>query len=264
MIAASVLLLAGLYAVGVGRLWAAAGVGQGVRRGQAANFLLGWLALVIALESPIHQWSETLFVAHMVQHELIMAVAAPLIAFGAPAIALLWAFPRSWRRRSSDAFQIGRQVPALGWLIAPGVLFVLHALVLWVWHIPALYQAALVDEVVHALQHTSFFVTAVLFWWTVARGQYGSGGYGASVMYLFGTALQTGVLGALLTFSNRLWYPSYAGGAAGWNLSAFEDQELAGLVMWIPASIVFTAGGLLFLFAWLRESEKRSNQQRAL
>jgi putative membrane protein len=255
MIAPSLLLFGALYAIGTARLWMAAGAGQGVRFREAASFAAGWAALLVALESPIHEWSETLFVAHMVQHELIMIVAAPLMALGAPLIATLWALPRSWRRRCSDGLRLARRRPALSWIVAPGAVFCAHALILWIWHIPTLYDAALTHDGLHAVQHASFFVTAMLFWWTVARGAYGHGGYGASVLYVFGTAIQSGILGALLTLSQRLWYPAY-GGAAEWHLTALEDQQLAGLMMWIPASIVFTAAGLTFLAAWLRASEK--------
>jgi putative membrane protein len=127
-----------------------------------------------------------------------------------------------------------------------------------VWHIPTLYEAALRHDALHMVQHLSFFGTALLFWWTVGKGQYGSGGYGASVLYVFGTAAQSGLLGALLTFSDRLWYAPYSNGVTEWKLTAIEDQQLAGLVMWIPASLIFTVGGLVFLSRWLSESERRT------
>src|ERR1051325_9574101 len=93
MSAISLLALASIYAAGVARLWARAGVGQGITRWQAATFACGWLALVVALSPPLDEWSETWLVAHMLQHELLMVVAAPLIAMSAPVIAVLWAAP---------------------------------------------------------------------------------------------------------------------------------------------------------------------------
>jgi cytochrome c oxidase assembly factor CtaG len=258
MVVISLLLFASLYAAGVTRVWSVAGIGRGVGLKETAAFSAGWLALLTALASPLHEWSEALFAAHMVQHELIMVIAAPLVAMGAPLIATLWALPRSWRRRCADGLRMGRRVPGLSWMIAPGAAFCLHAFALWAWHIPSLYEAALDHNALHTLQHLSFFGTAVLFWWTVARGQYRYGGYGASVLYVFGTAAQSGVLGALLTFSERLWYTPYSYGAAEWNLTAIQDQQLAGLVMWIPASLIFTAAGLVFLAMWLSESKRRT------
>jgi cytochrome c oxidase assembly factor CtaG len=257
MLAGSLWGLAGLYALGVARAWRRAGFGQGVAATQTTAFIAGWMALAIALESPLHEWSERLFVAHMVQHELLMVVAAPLIALGAPLIAMLSAMPRAWRPVARAAIVAQRRSRVARWLAAPGAAFCLHALALWVWHIPLLYDAALADDRLHALQHASFFLTGVIFWWTVLHGRYGRAGYGASILYVFATALQSGALGALLALSERLWYPAYGGDIAGWSLSPLEDQQLAGFVMWIPAGLVFTGAGLAFLMFWLRESERR-------
>jgi putative membrane protein len=210
----------------------------------------------VALESPLHEWSEDLFTAHMVQHELIMVIAAPLVALGAPLVAALWALPYRLRRQCT-ALAAGIRRTGLGRIETPGVSFLLHAAALWLWHLPAFYEAALAQPALHAVQHVSFFATSLLFWWTVTQGRYGAGGYGASVLYVFGTATQSGLLGALLALSQRLWYPANGTGATAWQLTALEDQQLAGLVMWIPATIVFTGAGLMFVVLWLRESERR-------
>jgi cytochrome c oxidase assembly factor CtaG len=122
--------------------------------------------------------------------------------------------------------------------------------------VPWLYETALHDSSVHAIQHLCFFLTAALFWWTVAQGRYRGGGFGASVLYVFGTATQSGVLGALLVFAQELFYRSNSTETAAWGLTAIEDQQLAGLVMWIPASLIFTLAGLAFLALWLRQSER--------
>src|SRR5690349_19210705 len=143
MSAISLLIFAAIYAIGVAQLWARAGVGRGITRWQAATFACGWLALVVALSPPLDEWSETWLVAHMLQHELLMAVAAPLLAASAPLIALSWATPASIRRRSLDA--IGRRPFRVTWstLTAPASVFLIHAVALWVWHLPALYDLAL-------------------------------------------------------------------------------------------------------------------------
>jgi putative membrane protein len=257
MTAISLGLWAALYFVGTARVWASAGVGRGVRLRDVVYFSSGLIALIGALESPLHELSEHLFVAHMVQHELLMVVAAPLIVLSSPLVATLWALPPSWRRRMSGGALAVVRWPGTAWVFTPGALFCLHALALWIWHLPVLYQAALHSDSIHAVQHLSFFVTAGLFWWTVSRGAYGRRGYGASVIYVFGTAMQSGVLGALLLFSQRLWYPGYSDGAMAFALTALEDQQLAGAVMWIPAGIVLTGAGLAFMAAWLRESARR-------
>jgi cytochrome c oxidase assembly factor CtaG len=257
MIAASLTIGALLYACGVVRAWAAAGVGRSLRAPQVASFAAGWAVLAVALLSRLHEWSETLFTAHMVQHELLMVVAAPLIACGAPLLAITWAAPARWRRAEPNLPWKRARRTVLGWLIAPGAVLCLHALALWLWHVPSFYTAALASDRVHALQHLSFFMTSVLFWWTVVQGQYGHGSYGAAAVYVFGTALQSGVLGALLTFSRWIWYPVYTQQAAAWGLTPLEDQQLAGLAMWVPAGVIFTGAGLACLAAWLRVSARR-------
>jgi len=249
-----------IYAAGVARLWRHAGVGQGIGRGQAMAFGAGWLTLVVALVA-LDDLSEQLFSAHMAQHELLMIVAAPLIASAGPWVAFLWLLPPSLRRRAILSVRRRRVVAVTTAITAPAVVWLLHALALWVWHLPALYTAALEHESIHALQHASFFGTAALFWWGLLQGRYGRAGYGAAVVYVFATAVHSGVLGALLTFAPHVWYPIYAtssAAAARFGLTPLEDQQLAGLLMWIPAGVIFIAGGLFFFAAWLRESERRA------
>jgi putative membrane protein len=259
MFVSSVLALtAAAYAGGVARLWRKAGVGQGVRVLQAAAFACGCLVIAVALLSPLDDLSERLLSAHMVQHELLMLIAAPLVAMSAPLVAFLWLLPAAARRLATTT--VGRSAIAAAWaaVMAPPTVWLLHAIALWIWHLPALYQAAIESEAIHALQHFSFFGTSAMFWWGIAHGRYGRLGYGAAVVYVFATAVHSGVLGALLTFSPGLWYPVYGPTtqAAGW--SPLEDQQLAGLLMWVPAGGIFIAGGLFFFLAWLRESGRRA------
>jgi cytochrome c oxidase assembly factor CtaG len=247
----------GVYLLGVARLWTNAGYGRGIRPPEAVAFASGWLALVAALLPPIDAWSKSWLAAHMVQHELLMVVAAPLVAISAPLIAMLWAVPSGIRRQ---ALAVVRRRPITAtWTIitSPASVFLLHAAALWVWHVPALYEAALAHEAVHVLQHICFFGTAALFWWGIAHGRYGRLGYGAAVVYVFATAMHGGVLGALLTISPRVWYASYLTSRSQ-GLTPLEDQQLAGLLMWVPAGLIVTAGGLLLFAAWVRESDRRT------
>lgn len=261
------LLLAGwLYARGTERLWRSAGAGRGVRRREAACFAAGWLALAVALASPLHPLGNALFSAHMVQHELLVALAAPLLVLGRPLVPLLWALPPGWRRAAGAAAR-GRAVRA-GWraLTAPFAAWLLHAAALWLWHLPGPYQAALGGDAAHALQHASFLGTGLLFWWSVAHGRGGRTGHGAAAAYLFATAMHSGGLGALLTFARSPWYPAYAGATEAWGLTPLEDQQLAGLVMWIPGGLAYLVAALVLVAAWMRESERRAArwQERAL
>jgi cytochrome c oxidase assembly factor CtaG len=248
------------YAYGTWRLWRAAGTGAGISRLQASAFAVGCLALVAALMSPLDALSDALFSAHMIQHELLMVVAAPLMVFAAPGLAFMWALPAHSRKRLFESIRRPHVVAAWAVVTAPATVWLLHAVAVWVWHLPELYEAALENDIVHAAQHLSFFATAALFWWGIAHSRYGRLGYGAAVLYVFATALHSGVLGALLTFSATVWYPTYATTAAGsgaWGLTPLEDQQLAGLIMWVPAGLVFVGAGLAFFAAWLRESDRR-------
>jgi cytochrome c oxidase assembly factor CtaG/cytochrome c2 len=256
---------AGLYAGGVIRVWAASETGSGVQTWRVLSFGGGWIALVIALISPLHALGGALFSAHMVQHELLISIAAPLLVLGRPIIALLWAFPREFRRSLGRIARTNSVARISSLLATPSVAFALHAIALWAWHLPGPYQATLTSDVIHSLQHTSFVVTALLFWWTILGANRGELARGRAILYLFLTALQTGALGALLTFAPSLWYPAYAATTGPWGLTPLDDQQLGGLIMWIPGSIAYLIAALVLFAEWLRESETRAlRRERAL
>ena len=173
---------AAVYTTGLIRIWKSAGSGRGISRRQAAAFAAGWLTLVVALVSPLDTISDWLFSAHMIQHELLMVVAAPLIAASSPLVAATWLF----KGRLRTPAVVHR--PVMGLATAPAFVWLLHAVMLWVWHIPSLFQGAMAHESIHIVQHFCFFVTACLFWWGLAHGRYGRIGYGAAVIYLFAAA----------------------------------------------------------------------------
>lgn len=228
---------------------------RGVRIQEMALFWGGWLMLAAALVSPIHPLGEALFSAHMTQHEILMLCAAPLMVLSRPLIPLLWGMPFGLRRRLG---QLSKTAAVQGiWLgiTAPIAAWWIHAVALWGWHAPALFDATLTNEWVHAAQHASFFGSALLFWWSLFYSR-GRAGYGAGVLYLFTTAVHTSILGALLTFSRAIWYPAYVTTAGVWGLTPLEDQQAGGLIMWVPASLVYLAAVLFMFAAWLRESDE--------
>ena len=254
-----------LYVRGLRLLWDEH-VGRGIRVWEASAFAVGWVVSLLALVSPLHALSEQLFVAHMVQHELLMVVAAPLLVVGRPLVPMLWALPSRARRRVGGLTRRPAFRTCWGFISRPIVAFVVHGIAIWLWHAPALYQATLRSDGIHALQHLSFFGTALLFWWTIVHAHAPGGraravSFGTAVLLLFGTALHSGALGALLTFSRTLWYPAYASAARGWGLTPFEDQQLAGLVMWIPASFAYLVAALFLFAGWLRASEQRVHER---
>ncbi|HEV8291888.1 MAG TPA: cytochrome c oxidase assembly protein [Tepidisphaeraceae bacterium] len=261
LVVIGLVLSAVLYAVGLYRLWRAGGIGRGIRVWEAACYWLGWLALVVALVSPLHPWGRVLFSAHMTQHEILMLMAAPLIVLGHPLVVYLWAFPAGVAKKISN--WTTTTTWQMIWRSISGgfAAFLISGITLWLWHAPALFQATLDNEWVHAAQHTSFLITALLFWWAVMRGRQHAANYGLAVLYMFATALHSGLLGALLTFARTVWYPAYSGTTQEWGLTPLEDQQLGGLIMWIPAGLVYLVAGLALMAAWLRESERRSAGQ---
>ncbi|MDB5961252.1 MAG: cytochrome oxidase assembly protein [Massilia sp.] len=240
-----------LYAAGMLRLLPRAREGRARLRSQALMFLGGWLALAAALVSPLDQMGSQLFSAHMLQHEMIMIVAAPLLVLGRPFAFWMWGLSASWRRPVGAA---ARSTPVqLAWtlLTLPMFAWLLHAAVLWLWHAPLLFEAALHSETIHTLQHVSFLGSALLFWWAVLGDGSATPRRGMTMLYIFTTMAHTGALGALLTWSDLVWYPSYIGAGEAYGLDALEDQQLGGLIMWVPGGLAYLFAALALAARWL-------------
>jgi cytochrome c oxidase assembly factor CtaG len=229
-------------------------VSRGASRLEQLLFWSGWFTLFIALVSPLHPLGEALFSAHMTQHEILMLISAPLLVLSRPLAPMLWGLPFAWRRPLGQAARIRGFQRMWRAITRPSVAWCIHAVALWAWHIPALFDATLTSQWIHAAQHASFFGSALLFWWSLfeARGMHN----GAGVLYIFTTAIHTSILGALLTFAPSLWYPPYASTTRAWGLTPLEDQQLGGLIMWVPAGLVYIATGLALFARWLKESEQ--------
>jgi putative membrane protein len=222
---------------------------------QTSWFALGLGSLLIALDSPIHELGEQLFWVHMTQHEILMLISAPLLVLGRPLVAFLWALPQAWR---GAAASVGRfRTIKKGWEFAsaPLTAWLVSGLALWIWHIPFLFDQTLHSDWIHAAQHTTFLVTALIFWWPLVNRT--SLGYGGGLVYVFTTILHTSVLGALLTFALHPWYSSYVLTAPAWHLSALEDQQIGGLIMWIPAGTLLLIVALVLLVKWMNDSQTR-------
>jgi putative membrane protein len=240
-----------LYGVGLVRLWRKSGEGRARLRLQAWSFLVGWLALAAALVSPLDALGSWLFSAHMLQHEAMMIVAAPLLVLGRPFALWMWGLPPGWRRPVGQAV-LGRAVQGVWTLLTwPVFAWLFHAAVVWLWHAPLLFEAALHSNAIHTLQHVSFLGSALLFWWAVL----GDGTFrpqrGLSMLYIFTTMAHTGALGALLTWSGIVWYPSYIGAGEAFGMEALEDQQLGGLIMWVPGGLAYLIAGLTLAAKWL-------------
>jgi putative membrane protein len=241
-------LLGLLYLRGIRRLWRKAGTRRGVTRPRAAAFLGSLGVLFVALISPLHALSEELASAHMVQHMLLMVVAAPLFVLGSPGLVCTWGLPTDWRpiiarwRRWQDADALGR--PAAPW--------VLYAVTLWIWHFPVAYEAAMVDPFVHDAQHLSFFGAACLFWRSLLDPLHRLQLHPlAAVVALFTTSLHAMLLGVFMALSPVIWYETYTSRTVVWGLTPLEDQQLAGLIMWMPACLVYPAAAAAVFGTWL-------------
>jgi putative membrane protein len=250
---AGLVLGAWLYARGLRALWHRAGHGRVVSAWRASAYFAGLAALFVALVSPVDAIGAALFSVHMTQHLLLMMVAAPLIVLGDPVTVILWALPMRWRRRIGLGWRRSGVLRAVwGVLTLAPIAWTLHVVTLWLWHAPYFYEMALLSEPLHVLEHATFFLTALLFWWLVFAPHGRRMSIGGKVAYLFAATLQGTILGAIITFARHPWYWSYFGTTKAWGLTPLEDQQLAGLIMWIPAGLIYLAAFLPLLASALR------------
>lgn len=251
LVLASMFASLALYLAGFARLQRRTRRARARRWREAAAFLSGWLALAVAFVSPLDALGAVLFSAHMLQHELLMLVAAPLLVLGRPLAVWVWAFPAQARARIARGTRTAGVRAAWGWLTAPATAWGLHLAALWGWHVPRAFEAALAHPALHAVQHASFLASALLFWWTILGPRARHAGRGFAMLSLFTTMAHTGALGALLTLAPALWYPSYLESSAAFGFDPLEDQQLGGLVMWVPGGIAYLAGALAVAASWL-------------
>jgi putative membrane protein len=210
------------------------------------TFLLGVLILFFALVSPLHTLGDQyLLSAHMVQHLLITLVAPPLLLVGTPR----WLFRPLLRLPFAPT--IGRFITSL--LVA----FLAFNIVFAAWHVPAFYDLALQYEWVHAAEHISFIVTATLTWWPIfsPMDEFPAPAPPVQCLYLFFQSLPPTVVGALITFSGDVLYPTYANAPRVWGLSALADQQIAGLIMWFPGGLVFFGVLTVIFLRWFSRDD---------
>lgn len=266
-VAIPMLLAVGIYYTGLLRVWGRAGAGRGISKLAAAAYTGGLLTLVAALMSPLDAVTSALFSLHMVQHLLLILVAAPLLVLGRPEVALLWALPARWRpragrleHRAARALAGNDDATGLGpvWvvLIATGVL--------WAWHMPDLYDLAIRNDAVHTAEHAGFVITAVLFWATVLRLRRRERlGNGLRILYVFAMALQGSILGALITLAGRPLYESHLEIPRAWGFEPLVDQQLAGLIMWVPPGLLYLGVAAYLFLGWLEAAGRAANSRSA-
>lgn len=245
------LLLTGWYSL----RWRAARRTGGARAApawRAICFAAGVIALAAALISPIDTLAEQIFAMHMVQHVLLLDIAPILLILGLTKMIL--------RPATRGLFKLEQ---ALGALASPAAAVCFYVLLMWIWHIPALYDLALEHAGIHVLEHVTFFSVGVLYWWHLispVRSHLRFGGL-QPVAYMGVTKVLVGLLGIFLTFAPDALYAFYENGERHWGLSAQDDQALAGAIMAIEQSIVM---GVALVYLFIRAlNESEAEEQRA-
>jgi putative membrane protein len=229
------------------------------RPGRIVAFASGWLVTLLALVSPVAGLSGELLWVHMIQHLLLIVVAAPLLALGAPQSTVRRAVGPATRRGMA---RVVRRVSLRRYHWAPPTITLAaaaHAASLWIWHAPGLYDLAATNAAIHLLEHAFFLGTAVWFWMAVvAATRRGRRQHALATLSLGGLIAQGGVLGALLTFTGQSVYTTYTG-ARG--LTALEDQQLAGAIMWVPPGFVYATVGIALFIRWFGLVEREARQR---
>jgi cytochrome c oxidase assembly factor CtaG len=256
----AVLLGVGLAAVLYARGW------QYLRRrgsrvattGKAVCFGAGLALILVALVSPIGTYDSDLFSLHMTEHLLLTVGAPPLLLLGWPLVPLLWGLPQQERRGAARWLRPHGALFRMGSVLArPSVAVTVFVTVFALWHVPVLYDGAQGQTVVHYAEHALFFVAALLFWWPIVHPGGGARALGriAAIGYVSIPMLEGTLIGALLTFAQRPFYATYLAAPRLTGLSPVDDQQLAGLIMWIPGGLVYGAAILWLLAALLRDEE---------
>lgn len=217
----------------------------------------GLVVLALAVASPLHVAADALVSAHMVQHVLLVAVAAPLLAVAHPMAVLMRGTPAPLRRRVALLRgRVGMTTTRTRRLWRPVPTWLLLVATLWTWHAAGPYEAALAHPLLHLLEHASFLLAGLAFAGLVT-GASGAGvtGRGTAIMMVFAASVPTVFLAVLMTFAPTPWYPTHAAAAVRWGLDPLGDQHLAGVLMWVPMGAVSAASVLALLAGWLREVE---------
>lgn len=221
---------------------------------QFVVFFSGIAVLAFALVSPLDTLGDYyLFSAHMVQHLLLVLIVPPLLLMGLPKGMIERA--RRWNLIYYAERVLAR--PSVAWIVGVGTI--------WVWHLPVLYEATLHNNLVHIFEHLSFLVTATIFWWPVFEAEIPRLSPLGTMIYLNAAGMATTFLGILLAFSPNVPYPSYANPVdvlgilplirQGWGLDVHTDQEIAGILMWVPGSFPYLLATFVVLARWFSSSE---------
>jgi putative membrane protein len=217
-------------------------------------FFAGQFILMLALNGPIHHLSDYyLFAAHMVQHLLLNLLWAPLTVLALPSWLIEVMLTVPILKKLSDG---------LGGL---RVKFLVYNGVLYFWHIPFMYDLAIAEHSVHIVEHLSFMATAVIAWVGVLcdAPSLPKKEPIAQLVYLFGMTVPMKALGALITLSDELVYQGYVQAPRIWGYTPLEDQQLGGLLMWLPGGFALWGSMILVFSRWWRTEQERKKLETA-
>lgn len=232
-----------------------------------AAYLAGMGTLAMALMSPVDQLGGQLFFMHMIQHKLSIMVAAPLIWLGNPFPIGVWGLPGAGRRAVGAVLNQESPVrSALAAVTQPFVAWIAFVFVYIGWHDPGAYNAALRNGFVHDVQHITFFITAMLFWWHVigaAPRLHKSVSPWVAIAMLIGVIPFNAIAGFVIANNDAVIYTYYESVPRIWGFSVLEDQAVGGVIMWIPGSeMFFQAAGAVLAMMFIRD--KRMRKRRGL
>lgn len=212
---------------------------------RAVSGLAGAAVLLAALSPPLEALAAERFAAHMVQHLALTHAAAPLLVLaGAPRRALQ-ALPRA-----PHGDRLGRRPGTWGMVL----LVALHLAVMVAWHVPAAYELAMEVTAVHVAEHLTMLASALAFWAVLGAGRRRPEPVGALLAFV--AALVMGGLAALLSFATRPLYDVHADGGGPWALTAMQDQQLGGAIMWIPGGLVYLGAAVAIVISWITADER--------
>lgn len=256
------------YLAGVRRLWANAGRGRGIRTREAASFGAGLLVLGVALLGPVFVPVTAEFSGHMAQHLLLLVVAAPLLAFGQPSIAYAWMLRGAGATGVLRSGHRLRRTALARHVTHPAVLLGAYIAVVWVWHVPALYNLAARNELLHGLEHMSMLGVSFAFWWRIRTLELSTGRRQVMAFFLlFAAMFPELVLGAFIAFAREPLYEAHRLGTEARGSDPVVDQQLGGFVMLMLGGLAYAgvalAGMLRFLAADERSRVERSKAEHA-
>ena len=251
--------LIALYLWGARRLASRSNLKSGVNIKKWA-FGGSLVALLIALVSPVDVYSNDLFFVHMIQHLILVMVAAPLIRIANPIAEYLWGLPASIRRPIGTLLAKNGAIRAFLYGVTnPLVAWFLFAIVMWVWHIPDIYDKALGSKGIHNFEHLSMFLIGIIFWWPVLGSPvlFKQLTFPLRFLYLFLALMQNVILAAILTYTDTQIYQFYADSPLHWGISNSADQQLGGVLMWLVGSMMFAGITIVLIYMWLERDHRR-------